>query len=80
MALVKEDVPPLATSGLTDPPEYNPLMSNRELRGGSARSTGLSAYKLEVERPNTEGLKDGPTAGYIGVLASTYRRPAEDPL
>ena len=35
-------------------------------------STRLSAYKLEVERPNIEGLKDGPTAGYISVLASAY--------
>lgn len=48
-------------------------MSNGELRGGSARSTRLSIYKLEVERPNIEGLKDGPMASYISVLASIYR-------
>ena len=49
-------------------------MSNRELRGGSAYSTRSSIYKLEVERPNIEGLKDRPIAGYIGVLASAYRQ------
>jgi hypothetical protein len=55
-------------------------MSNGELRGGSARSTRLSVYELEVERPNTEGLEDGPTAGYISAPASVYCRQAEDPL
>jgi hypothetical protein len=80
VALVEEDVPLPALPWLPDPPEYNPLISNGEIRGGSAHSTGSSAHELEVERPNTEGLKDGPTAGHNGALASTYRRQAEDPF
>ena len=73
MALVEEDVPLLAFSRLLDPLEYNPLISNGELRGGSAYSAGSNAYELEVERPNIEGLKDGPIASRIGILASIYR-------
>ena len=36
-------------------------------------SAKLSAYKLEVERPNIEGLKDRPIASHISILASIYR-------
>ena len=53
-------------------------MFNGELRGGSVYSTGSSAHELEVERPNIEGLKDGPTASYINILTSIYRRQAKD--
>ena len=69
MALVEEDVPLLAFLWLPDPPEYNLSMSDGELWGGSAHSTGSSVYELEVEWPNTEGLKDGPIAGCISALA-----------
>ena len=41
-------------------------------------STRSSAYKLEVERPNIEGLKDGPIAGYISALTFIYCRQAKD--
>jgi len=80
VALVEEDVPLPALPRLPDPPEYNPPMFDGELRGGNAHSTGSGAHESEVERPNIEGLKDGPTAGHIGALASTYRRQAEDPF
>lgn len=74
VALVEEDVPLPALPRLPDPPEYNPL------RGGSAHSTGSSTHESEVGRPNIEGLKDGPTAGHIGALASAYRQQAKDPF
>jgi hypothetical protein len=73
VALVKEDVPLPAPPNVPD----NPPMSDGELRGGSAHSTGSSVHESEVEQPNTEGLKDGPTAGH---MTSAYRRQAEDPL
>ena len=58
---------------LLDLLEYNPLISNRELQGGSTYSTKFSKYKLEVERPNIEGLEDRLIANYTSILASIYR-------
>ena len=55
-------------------------MSDGELWGGSIYSTRSNTYKLEVERPNTEGLKDGPIAGHISILASVYCQQAKDLL
>lgn len=80
VALVEEDMPLPALPWLPDPPEYNPPMSDGEVRGGSTHSTGSSVHESEVERPNIEGLKDGPTAGHTGALAFAYRRQAKDPF
>ncbi len=80
VALIKEDVPLPASPQLPNAPVDKRPMFDGELWGGSAHSAGSSAHESGVEQPNTEGLKDGPTAGHIGALASAYRRQAEDPF
>ena len=77
MALIKKSVPLLVSFQFLNTPVNNLPMSNGELQRGSAHNTRSSAYKLEVEWPNTERLKNRPTAGHI---TSAYCQQAEDPL
>ena len=59
-------------SQLLDLLKYNLLMSNRELQGSSIYSARSSIHELKVKWSNIEGLKDGPIASYISILASAY--------